>query len=254
MQTKPAEIQRRRSTFSCRTNFASIAEQIKVSDAEAGATRLASPQERAVNRQKKLKIRLMSPKRKSFSLTTRPITASKPFRARSSSRSPMRFMAADSSTSPVLEAMTSVAIAIQSLSELMLLLGRRKWRALLPFRQGRSARNQTDAAGDQQHAGPSPGADCFVKKEAREKCGDHVAKRRCRQDKGEVGPGQGGQVGVKKTGKEGDAKNHPRINKGAENVRPIAQVDLADIVHAALEHHVARAVAASDGQIDQDFF
>src|SRR5215472_13301548 len=168
MQTKPAEIQRRRSTFSCRTNFASIAEQIKVSDAEAGATRLASPQERAVNRQKKLKIRLMSPKRKSFSLTTRPITASKPFRARSSSRSPMRFMAADSSTSPVLEAMTSVAIAIQSLSELMLLLGRRRGesRRLLPLRQRRSARNQAYTAGDQQDAGPPPGTDGFVKKKA----------------------------------------------------------------------------------------
>src|SRR5262245_51534666 len=79
IHTRAAEIQRRRSTFSWRTNFASTAELIKVSEAEAGATRLASPHERAVSKQKKLKIRLTRPKRKSFSLITRRITASKPF-------------------------------------------------------------------------------------------------------------------------------------------------------------------------------
>src|SRR5438270_4502759 len=126
MQTSAAEIQRRRSTFSCRKNFAKIAEQIKVREAEAGATRLASPQESAVSRQKKLKIRQAKASRKSFSRVTRRMTASSPLRERISSRSPMRFMAAESRTSPLLEASTSVAMAIQSLSEFMLLLGRRE--------------------------------------------------------------------------------------------------------------------------------
>src|SRR5579859_1871158 len=123
MQTRAAEIQRRRSTFSCRKNLARMAEQMKVSEAEAGATRLASPQESAVSRQKKLKMRQARAQRKSFSRTTRLMTASSPRRARRSSRSPMRFMAAESRTSPELEARTRVAMAIQSLSEFMLLLG-----------------------------------------------------------------------------------------------------------------------------------
>ena len=37
----------------------------------------------------------------------------------------MRFMAAESMTSPALEASTSIPIAVQSLSEFMLLLGAR---------------------------------------------------------------------------------------------------------------------------------
>src|ERR1051325_11438422 len=128
IQTRAAEIQRRRATFSCRKNLARMAEVMKVSEAEAGATRLASPQERAVSRQKKLKMRQASPRRKSFSRVTRVITASRPLRERSSSRSPMRFMAAESRTSPELEARTRVAMAIQSLSEFMLALLQAVWR------------------------------------------------------------------------------------------------------------------------------
>src|ERR1051326_2778431 len=102
IQTRAAEIQRRRSTFSCRKNFARMADVIKVREAEAGATRLASPQESAVSRQKKLKIRQAGARRKSFSRTTRLMTASRPFFERISSRPPMGFMAAESRTSPEL--------------------------------------------------------------------------------------------------------------------------------------------------------
>src|SRR5947209_11637143 len=78
IHTRAAEIQRRRSTFSCRMNLDNIAEQIKVSEAEAGATRLASPHESAVSRQKKLKMRQASPRRKSLSRMTWPITVNRP--------------------------------------------------------------------------------------------------------------------------------------------------------------------------------
>src|SRR5580765_5065504 len=182
MQTSAAESQRRRSTFSCRMNLARIAEQIYVSDAEAGATRLASPQESAVSRQKKLKIRQQSPNRKSFSRTTWPTTASRPFFARISSRSPMRFIAAESITSPALEASTRMPMAVQSLSELMLLLLRGELACVAAFRQGRPARYQSYAAGNEQDAAPSPRAARCMQKNPRETWRNHVAERRCRQN------------------------------------------------------------------------
>src|ERR1051326_7582411 len=189
MQTRAAEIQRRRSTFSCRKNLAKIAEVMKVREAEAGATRLASPQESAVSRQKKLKIRQASPKRKSFSRVTRAMTASRPCFERSSSRSPMRFMAAESRTSPELEARTSVAMAIQSLSEFMLLSQftlfgeiRLLIAGFFAHSERRPARDQADTAGDEEDAGPSPGTDALMEKDAREKCSDYVSKGGCGQD------------------------------------------------------------------------
>jgi hypothetical protein len=33
----------------------------------------------------------------------------------------------------------------------------------------------------------------------------------------------------------------------------MVEMDFAEVIHAALEQHVARAVAAGDGQIDKDF-
>ena len=35
---------------------------------------------------------------------------------------------------------------------------------------------------------------------------------------------------------------------------PVVEVDFPEVFHAAFEQHVARAVAAGDGQIDEDFF
>src|SRR5258708_3642259 len=52
-QTRTAAIQRRWSTASFRKILAIIALTTKVMDAEAGATKLSSPQERAVSRLKK---------------------------------------------------------------------------------------------------------------------------------------------------------------------------------------------------------
>src|SRR5262249_39182813 len=157
----------------------------------------ASPQESAVSRQKKLKIRHDRPSRKSFSRTTRPITASRPFLMRISSRSPMRFMAAESRTSPVLDAMTSVPIATHSLSEFMLLLGSGEAVRSAALGERRPAGYQADTAGNEQHPGPSPGADGFVQKVSREKRSNHVAESRGRQNVGEVSPGERRQVGIK---------------------------------------------------------
>src|SRR5262249_2055966 len=227
-----------------------------VSEAEAGATRLASPQESAVSRQKKLKMRQASPRRKSFSRVTRAMTASRPLRERSSSRSPMRFMAAESRTSPELEARTSVAMAIQSLSEFMLLSQFRLFgetglliAGFFMHRERRAARDQTDTAGDEENAGPSPGADGFMEKDAREKRWDHVSKGGCGQDEGEIGPGERGEIRIKKHGETEHAEQDPGVGERGEDVRPMAEVDLAKVRHAAFEHDVARAVAAGDGEI-----
>src|SRR6266404_8180545 len=51
--TSKAEIQRRLSTSSFRNNFAKPAVRMKVSEAETGATKLASPQESAASKLKK---------------------------------------------------------------------------------------------------------------------------------------------------------------------------------------------------------
>src|SRR5947209_3984889 len=93
-----------------------------------------------------------------------------------------------------------------------------------------------------------------MQKETREKCRDYVAEGAGGKDECEVGPGERGKVGVEKAGKTGYADDDPGINERGEDVGPFAEVNLADIVHAALEQDVACAVAAGDGQIDQNFF
>ena len=92
-----------------------------------------------------------------------------------------------------------------------------------------------------------------MKKKPRQKSGDHVAKGRCRQDISEVGPGERCKVGVEKPGEKKNAENDPGIDEGIEDVGPVVEVDFAEIVHAALEQYVAGAIAAGDGQIDEDF-
>src|SRR5262249_11726094 len=121
-----------------------------VMDADAGATRLRSPQERAARRLKKPTEKQHRAKRKRFSLKTLPIAASTPRLARSSSRSPMRFMALESRTSPPLERRTISKIALHSSSDLMLPLASaqagfpRLW-----LSQGWAARNPAYAAANQ---------------------------------------------------------------------------------------------------------
>lgn len=93
-----------------------------------------------------------------------------------------------------------------------------------------------------------------MEKNAREKCRDHVAEGGCGQDEGEVGPGERGEIRVKEHSQAQHAEQDPGIGKCVEDVRPVAEMDLAEIGHATLEHDVARAVAAGDGKIDQNFF
>jgi hypothetical protein len=92
-----------------------------------------------------------------------------------------------------------------------------------------------------------------MEEKARQKCGDDVTESRRRENEGEVSPGKRGEVRVKKSREKKNAEDNPRINEGVEDVGPVVEVDFAEVVHAALEQHVARAVAAGDGQIDEDF-
>src|SRR5579864_8057292 len=169
----------------------------------------------------------------------------------------MRFMAAESNTSPLLEAMTSMPMAVQSLSEFMLLLdgGQRRVCVFVfaPLGKRWSAGHQAHAAGDQQHAGPSPRADSFMQEKAREKSGDHVTKRRRGQNVSEVGPGKRGEIGIKETRQARNADDDPGIEKSVEDVGPVVEMDFAEVFHAAFEQHVACAVAAGDCQIDENF-
>src|SRR5579864_3240080 len=199
-------------------------------------------------------MRQQSPRRKSFSLMTRLMTPRRPFSTRIRSRSPMRFMAAESITSPALEASTSIPMAVQSLSEFMLLLGCCERRIFLSsLSERRPSRHETHAAGDEQDAGPSPGTDGFMQENTRQESCDDVAEGRGRQDEGEICPGERGEVRIEKSGEKKNAENDPGINEGIEDVGPVVEVDFAEVFHAAFEQHVARAVAAGDGQIDEDF-
>src|SRR5262249_16703052 len=101
-----------------------IALATNVIEAEAGATSLSPPQEGAVSKLKKAIEKEHRAKRKRFWLKTLPTTASVPRPARSSWRSPMRFMALESRTSPPLEANTIMKMAAHSSSDFMLLLAR----------------------------------------------------------------------------------------------------------------------------------
>src|SRR5579859_1401304 len=122
-----------------------------------------------------------------------------------------------------------------------------------PLSERRPTRDEAYAAGDEQNTGPSPGADGFMQEEARQESGDDVTEGRGRQNECEIGPGQRGEVRVKKSGEKQNAENDPGINEGVEDVGPVIEVDFAEVFHAAFEQHVARAVAAGDGQIDEDF-
>src|ERR1043165_3721880 len=121
----------------------------------------------------------------------------------------MRFMAAESNTSPLLEAMTSIPMAVQSLSEFMVLLHGWQGRIFFvqPGKRG-SAGHQSHAAGNQQYAAPSPRADSFMQKKTREESGDHVTKRRRRENISQVGPGKRGEVRSeeRRVGKEGRSR------------------------------------------------
>src|SRR5579859_347497 len=117
----------------------------------------------------------------------------------------------------------------------------------------RPARDETYAAGDEQDTGPSPGTDGFMQEDTRQESGDYVTESRRRQDEGEIGPGECGEVRVKKSGEKQNAENDPGINECVEDVGPVVEMDFAEVFHAAFEQHVARAVAAGDGQIDEDF-
>src|ERR1700679_1907523 len=110
MQTRNAEIQRRRSTFSLRKILPAMALVTRVRDAEAGATRLRLRWFRAKSRAKKARARKLTPAKKSGQVRTARMAPLRPEWARISSRSPMDFMAAAVRTSPVVELSTTAAI------------------------------------------------------------------------------------------------------------------------------------------------
>src|SRR5262249_42904496 len=158
-------IQRRWSTSSLRKILAMIALTTNVMEADAGATRLTSPQESAVSKLKKPTEKQHRAKRKRFSLKTLATTASVPQPARSGLRSPMRFMALESRTSPPLEANTITKMATHSSSDFMLLLARAQTGfKRFGFGDLRAARYPADAAADQQDSQPAQWCDILVEK------------------------------------------------------------------------------------------
>src|ERR1039458_7559403 len=110
MQTRMAAVQRRRSTFSFRKILPAMALVTRVSDAEAGATRLRLRWFKAKSNEKKARARKLTPAKKSGQVRMARMAPFMPEWARISSRSPTDFMAAAVSTSPVVDKSTMAAI------------------------------------------------------------------------------------------------------------------------------------------------
>ena len=92
-----------------------------------------------------------------------------------------------------------------------------------------------------------------MQEKTREESGYHVTEGGRGQDVSEVSPGESRKVGVEKPGKKKNAEDDPGIDERVEDVGPVVEMDFAEVIHAALEQHVSGAVAAGDGQIDEDF-
>src|SRR5262249_40515211 len=135
-------------------------------------------------------VKQASASRKCFSLKTAPITAKMPRLARSSSRSPIRFIALDVRTSPPLEASTITAIAIHSSSHFMLLLLHCCRRFSRMLCQCRTSCYPASSTTDQQHSQPAEQGDVFVKKKLGNECDKHVAEGRGWQYVAQVSKGK----------------------------------------------------------------
>src|SRR5580698_1600840 len=134
MQTRKADIQRRRSTFSFRKILPAIALVTRVREADAGATRLRFRWFRAKSRAKKARARKLTPAKKSGQVRTARMAPFRPEWARISSRSPMDFMAAAVRTSPAVELRTTAAIMAVAVSGVMaaeIIVERPPWARLL---------------------------------------------------------------------------------------------------------------------------
>src|ERR1035441_5866093 len=110
MQTRTAAVQRRRSTFSLRKNLPAMALVTRVSEADAGATRLRLRWFKASSSEKKARARQLTPAKKSGQVRTARMAPLRPEWARISSRSPTDFIAAAVRTSPAVEQRTTAAI------------------------------------------------------------------------------------------------------------------------------------------------
>src|SRR5450631_575853 len=101
---------RRRSSGSCRKNFAATALLTNVRDADAGATRLTLALLTANSSEKKLSAMQITPTTKRTLPTTARIAPSRPDFAFTTSRSPILRMAEAVSTSPAVAVSTMAAI------------------------------------------------------------------------------------------------------------------------------------------------
>src|ERR1035438_2377689 len=92
MQTSPAAVHRRRSTFSLRKILPATALVTRVSEADAGATRLKLRWFNAKSNEKKASAKKLTPAKKSGQVRTARMAPLRPEWARISSMSPTDFI------------------------------------------------------------------------------------------------------------------------------------------------------------------
>src|SRR5262249_52261284 len=189
-------------------------------------------------------VKQASASRKCFSLKTAPITAKMPRLARSSSKSPIRFIALDVRTSPPLEASTITAIAIQSSSHFMLLLLHRGGRFPRMLRQRRTSRYPAYSKTDPQYSPPAPPFDVLLKHEFRNECDKHVTKGRGWQNVAQVSKGESRQIRSKENGETENPDQDPRIPNRSNDFLPVMQVYRPQLLHAMRQQRVPNAAEA----------
>ena len=194
-----------------------------------------------------------------------------PERARITSRSPIDFIAAAVSTSPVVESEHdrgnhggcdpgSAVAGRDRRREIVIAFDFRFYGLpvcrLSCLRSGvlgerRSLRDESHAERDEHNARPALERNGFVQPEARQQRDDHVAEGRGGQDKGEIGPGERGQV----AGEEADQQRDPGGDPGSKD-RGDQRAGWASVIagmrgHAAREATVAERGANGDQAQDQ---
>src|SRR5262245_47357991 len=115
----------------------------------------------------------------------------------------------------------------------------------------RTSGNNSHAAADQQDANPARQRDLLMQKQLRKQCDQNVADRGRRQNKGEVSPGERDGVGGKKSQQQNNPNCNPGSEEGADQGAEVADGNVADGVHAAVEANVAQRAEQCNGSQDQ---
>ena len=129
----------------------------------------------------------------------------------------------------------------------------RRWAGVLIGMGGErgALSDEADCGGDEEDSEPSLPGDVFMKPNGGDKDHDDVAECGGGKDKGEVGPGERGEVAGEEAYEQRDADGDPGSEDGGDESAGMGQGDGWQEGHAALEAGVAEGRAEHDGEQDR---